>query len=91
MTNDVIKKCAGCISFLFRYSSLLDFYCCEIMCSALIVPYLDYVVSGPPSASYASFTATAIGHWNALPNVIKEKRSLPKFREKAKSYLMSFY
>ena len=40
--NDVIKKCAGRISFLFRYSSLLDFHCRKIMCSALIIPYLDY-------------------------------------------------
>ena len=43
--NDVIKKCAGRISFLFRYSSLLDFHCRKIMCSALIIPYLDYCSS----------------------------------------------
>ena len=185
--NDVIKKCAGRISFLFRYSSLLNFDCRKIMCSALIVPYLDYcssswysgltkklqnkldvlqrrmiryifsldprdhvgteklrelswlsiadrvqyfklchvfkirnglapkhlsegflsvseshshftrgssfnnVISGPLSSSHASFAATAIKHWNALPNHIKEIRSLPKFREKAKAHLMSFY
>ena len=40
--NEVIKKCAGRISFLYRYTSLLNFQCRKIMCSALIVPYLDY-------------------------------------------------
>ena len=185
--NDVIKKCAGRISFLFRYSSLLDFHCRKIMCSALIIPYLDYcssswysgltkklqnkldvlqrcmvrfifsldarhhvgteklrelswlsikdrvqyfklchvfkirnglaprhladgfisiaeshshftrgssfnyVISGPLAASHTSFVATAIKHWNALPNDVKEIQSFPKFREKVKGYLMSFY
>ena len=185
--NDVIRKCAGRISFLFRYSSLLNFHCRKIMCSALIVPYLDYcssswysgltkklqnkldvlqrrmvryifsldprdhvgteklrelsglsiadrvqffrlchvfkirnglapkhlsdgfisiaktnphftrgsflnyVISGSVSASHTSFAATAIKHWNALPNDIKEIRSFPKFREKVKGYLISFY
>ena len=43
--NSVIKKCAGRISFLYRYSSQLDFHCRKILCSALITPCLDYCSS----------------------------------------------
>ena len=51
----------------------------------------NYLISGSLSASNTSFAATAIKHWNALPNDIKEIRSLPMFREKVKGYLMLFY
>ena len=43
--NEIIRKCAGRISFLYQYSSLLNFNCHKIMCLALIVPYLDYCSS----------------------------------------------
>ena len=43
--SDVIKKCAGRISFLYRNASLLNFHCRKILCSALIVPYMDYCCS----------------------------------------------
>ena len=38
----LIGKCVGRISFLYRYSTLLDEKTRAILCSALIQPYLDY-------------------------------------------------
>ena len=43
--TELINKCAGRISFLYRNSSLLDFNCRRIMCNALVQPYLDYCCS----------------------------------------------
>ena len=43
--SDVVKKCAGRISFLYRNASLLNFHCRKILCTALIVPYMDYCCS----------------------------------------------
>ena len=43
--TELINKCAGRISFLYRNSSLLDFNCRKIMCNALVQPYLDYCCS----------------------------------------------
>ena len=42
---DVIKKCAGRISFLYRNASLLNFNCRRLLCSSLVNPYLDYCSS----------------------------------------------
>jgi hypothetical protein len=42
---ELIKKCAGRISFLYRNSSLLDFNCRKTLCSSLILPYLEYCCS----------------------------------------------
>lgn len=42
---DVIRKCVGRVSFLYRNSALLDVNCRRILCSALIQPYLDYCCS----------------------------------------------
>ena len=41
----LIGKCVGRISFLYRYSTLLDQKTRAILCSALIQPYLDYCCS----------------------------------------------
>ena len=41
----MIKKCAGRISFLYRNASLLDLNCRRILCSALVLPHLDYCCS----------------------------------------------
>ena len=41
----VIKKCGTRLSFLYRYSSLLDFKTRKSLCLALIQPYLDYCCS----------------------------------------------
>ena len=41
----LISKCASRISFLYRYSNLLNSDCRRILCSALIQPYLDYCSS----------------------------------------------
>ena len=46
----LIGKCAGRISFLYRYSSLLDQRTRAILCSALIQPYMDYCCSSWYSA-----------------------------------------
>ena len=43
--NEVVKKCVGRISFLFRHSSSLDFECRKILCVSLVQPYLDYCCS----------------------------------------------
>ena len=43
--ENMIKKCAGRISFLYRNSSLLNFNCRRILCTALVQPYLDYCCS----------------------------------------------
>ena len=40
--SDLLRKCAGRISFLFRNASFLNFHCRKLFCSALITPYLDY-------------------------------------------------
>ena len=42
---EIVKKCAGRISFLYRNASLLDFYCRKTLCSSLILPNLDYCCS----------------------------------------------
>ena len=42
---DVIKKCAGRISFLYRNAGVLNFHCRKLLCAALIAPYLDYCCS----------------------------------------------
>lgn len=41
----LVSKCVGRISFLYRYSSLLDEKTRAILCSALIQPYIDYCCS----------------------------------------------
>ena len=43
--GEIVKKCAGRISFLYRHSSMLDFYCRKTLCSALILPHFDYCCS----------------------------------------------
>ena len=43
--TDVLKKCTNCLAFLWRSSSLLDFNCRKILCSALVQPYMDYCMS----------------------------------------------
>ena len=43
--EDVIKKCAGRMSFLYRKAAFLDFNCRKLLTSALIQPYLDYCSS----------------------------------------------
>ena len=42
---DVIKKCAGRISFLYRHADVLNFKCRKLVCSALIMPYMNYCSS----------------------------------------------
>ena len=41
----LVSKCVGRISFLYRYSSLLDEKTRAILCSALVQPYIDYCCS----------------------------------------------
>ena len=41
----VIKKCGSRLSFLYRYSSLLNFKARQSLCVALIQPHLDYCCS----------------------------------------------
>ena len=43
--NDVINRCAGRISFLYRNAALLNFNSRKILCTSLIQPYLDYCSS----------------------------------------------
>ena len=42
---DVIKKCAGRISFLYRSCHLLDFFSRKMLCEALVAPYMEYCCS----------------------------------------------
>ena len=59
---DVIKKCAGRISFLYRYASLLNFNCRKMLCSALVSPYLDYC----SSSWYSGLTKKMQNRFNVL-------------------------
>ena len=43
--TEMLNKCAGRVSFLYRNSSCLDFDCRRTLCNALIQPYLDYCSS----------------------------------------------
>ena len=43
--ENVIKRCAGRLSFLYRKASFLDFDSRKLLTSALIQPYLDYCVN----------------------------------------------
>ena len=43
--SNVLKICAGRLSFLYRNSSLLDFQTRKTLCMALIQPHLDYCAS----------------------------------------------
>ena len=43
--SELIRKCVGRLSFLYRNASLLDLSCRRILCLALIQPYLDYCCS----------------------------------------------
>ena len=43
--GNLLKKCAGRVSFLYRKAGFLDFNCRKILCSALLQPYLDYCCS----------------------------------------------
>ena len=43
--ENVVKKCAGRLSFLYRKASFLDFHCRKLLTSALIQPYFDYCAS----------------------------------------------
>ena len=42
---DVINRCAGRISFLYRNLHFLDFDCRRTLCNSLIQPYMDYCCS----------------------------------------------
>ena len=43
--ENVLKKCAGCLSFLYRKAAFHDSNCRKLLTSALIQPYLDYCSS----------------------------------------------
>ena len=43
--KELIGKCSGRVSFLFRYSQLLDVHTRRILCSALVQPLIDYCCS----------------------------------------------
>ena len=43
--ENVVKTCAGRLSFLYRKAAFLDFPCRKILTSALIQPYIDYCAS----------------------------------------------
>ena len=43
--KELVRKCAGRISFLYRYSSLLDQHTRSLLCTSLLQPYLDYCCS----------------------------------------------
>ena len=43
--ENVLRQCAGRLSFLYRNAFLMDFSTRKILCSALIQPYLDYCAS----------------------------------------------
>ena len=51
--REVIGKCNGRLSFLHRYSSLLDKNTRRILCTALIQPFIDYC----SSSWYAGLTS----------------------------------
>ena len=42
---NILKTCAGRLSFLYRHSFLLDRNCRRILCSSLVQPYIDYCCS----------------------------------------------
>ena len=42
---DLVKKCAGRISFLYRHKDVLNFKCRKLLCAALIMPYMNYCCS----------------------------------------------
>ena len=52
--TELVKKCVGRISFLYRNVSLLDSDCRRILCLALIQPYMDYCCSSWYSGLAAS-------------------------------------
>ena len=41
----VIKECMGRVSFLYRQSHMLDLFCRKTLCSALVMPYMEYCCS----------------------------------------------
>ena len=43
--KNVVKKCAGRLSFLYREAAFLDSSCRKLLTLALIQPYLDYCAS----------------------------------------------
>ena len=43
--ENVVKKCAGRLSFLYHKAAFLDSNCRKLLTSALIQPYLDYCAS----------------------------------------------
>ena len=59
---ELIRKCSGRISFLFRNSSMLDPNCRKILCSALVQPYLDYC----SSSWYNGITKTLMNKLDVL-------------------------
>ena len=40
--ENVIRKCGGRISFLFRYASILNYSARKTLCTSLILPFLEY-------------------------------------------------
>ena len=60
--GDLISKCAGRISFLYRNSAFLNLKCRRILCSALIQPYLDYCCS----SWYSSITKILRGRLDVI-------------------------
>ena len=43
--ENVIKKCAVRLSFLYRKATFLDFHCRKLLTAALIQPHFDYCAS----------------------------------------------
>ena len=43
--KELVRKCAGRISFLYRYSSLLDQHTRSLLCTSLLQPFIDYCCS----------------------------------------------
>ena len=58
----LIKKCAGRISFLYRHADVLNFQCRKLLCSALIMPYMNYC----SSSWYSGLSAKLRGKLDVL-------------------------
>ena len=43
--GNVLRSCIGRLAFLYRNSSLLDFFTRKTLCASLIQPYMDYCAS----------------------------------------------
>ena len=59
---ELINRCVGRLSFLYRNSSYLDVDCRRILCLALIQPYMDYCCS----SWYSGLTAVLKGKLDVL-------------------------